>query len=363
MLRASNASTMKEQNKRLILNLIRQNEYSRADLAKITKLTKAAVTIIVEALINDGLVSETKSPGKGIGRRPLILKLNENRLMAVGVNITRSFAEVGIADIGGNIICTKRLPSLPKEKVLEEIIHAIPRMIEENHIAAEDIYGIGVTTPGPVDASAAVILNPPNFDEWHYENIGLTFQGILDRKVYLENISGGLTLCEKYFGIAQKMDNFLVLIVDDGIGSGIMLSEKLFRHISELGHTSIRYDGIPCECGNFGCVEKYASIPAILRGTGYSSWKEVIDADDRKLIDKEARYLACTVINAVNSFSVENVILEGAVTYKPEELLNQISDRIKCNRIARKAPVLYSGSEYKGILCAAVTVFDNYLNK
>lgn len=363
MSRASNASIMKEQNKRLILNLIRQNEFSRADISKTTKLTKAAVTIIVEALINEGIVSETKSIEKGLGRRPFVLKLNAERLLAIGVNITRSFVELGISDINGNIICQKRLPNIQKTSTIKEISSCISKMIDETNVSSNDILGIGVTTPGPVDVQNTTILNPPNFDEWHYENIGLRLENITKKKVYLENISGGLTLYEKYFGIAQDMDDFLVLIIDDGIGSGIMLSSKLFRHVSELGHTSIRYDGIKCECGNYGCVEKYASIPAIIKGTKYKTWKDVVDADDENIIKKESEYLSCTIVNAINSFSVENIILEGEITYKADKLIKLIDERIKYNKLTKNTPKIYYGAKYTGVLCAAVTVFDNYLNR
>ena len=65
----------------------------------------------------------------------------------------------------------------------------------------------------------------------------------------------------------------MTLLVDEGIGSGIVLNHQLFEGINELGHASICFDGVLCECGNRGCLEKYASIPMILAGTGYESWK------------------------------------------------------------------------------------------
>ena len=251
---------MKEKNKRLILDLIRRNEFSRTDIAKATRLTKAAVTIIVDDLIREGIVIESKSEQKGVGRRPVILELNSGYMTAIGINITRSYAELGIVDISGRVICEERFSVSPKPQAVEKIISGIDKMIRKNQIQYENIFGIGVTAPGPVDVANTTILNPPNFDEWHYENIGLRLKDVLERKVYLENISGGLALYEKYFGIAKNMDNFLVLVVDDGVGSGIMTSGQLLRNASELGHTSIAFNGIKCECGNYGCVEKYADL-------------------------------------------------------------------------------------------------------
>lgn len=359
-MKATNASAMKEKNKRLILKLICENSYSRADIAKITKLTKAAVTIITEDLIKDGMVIERKTDGNVPGRKPLLLEINPRFMMAVGLNITRNYAELGIADIMGNVICEKKFALKQKNIFFKEVESCILNMIDENNIPIENIYGIGVTSPGPVDVHNTTILNPPNFDEWHYENIGLRLKNIIGRKVYLENISGGLTLCEKYFGIAKDMDNFLVLIIDDGIGSGIMNGGKLLRSVSELGHTSIAYNGIPCECGNYGCIEKYASVSAILKNTNYASWKDVINRNDIRLIEQEAEYLSCAIVNATNLFSIENVILEGQINYKTDKLIQLIESKIKRNKIVSTTPKVLSGSEYKGVVCAAVSVFDNY---
>lgn len=295
-----------------------------------------------------------------IGRRPMILRLNSEKMLAIGLNITRSFAELGIVDIGGNLLCEKRFGVYPKEKAIEDIKIGIGEMIAEEGIPAENIYGLGITAPGPLAPGETTILNPPNFDAWHYENIGSRLKNVTSRKVYLENVAGGQALCEKYFGVAKKMDDFLVLIVDDGIGSGIMSSGKLLRGASELGHTSIAYNGRPCECGNLGCVEKYASLPSILQGTDYRSWKEVVDRDDRALIEKEAEYLACAIINATNLFSIEQVILEGGINYKPDRLTSLIESKMQRNRIMRKMPKVLPGSGYHGPVCAAVSVFDHY---
>lgn len=363
MTNATNANTMKEKNRRLIINLIRKNDFSRADIAKETSLTKAAVSIIVDDLIKCGIVYEHKPMETGKGRRPLCLRLVSDFMYGVGVNITRSYAEIGIVNINGEILYEEKFKLQPKKEMLKTIVDSINSMIDENSIDREKIYGIGVTAPGPVDTANTTILNPTNFDEWHYENIGLRLKNSLKEKIYLENVSGGLALCEKYFGLANELNDFLLLKVSDGIGSGIMTSGKLMRNASEIGHTSIHFSGIKCECGNMGCLEKYASIPAILKDTSYSSWEDVIDANDSKIIDQEAEYLSCGIINAVNLFGFESIILEGEINYKPKRIIDAIQKRMKNNSIIKEEPRIFSGSAFKGVLSAAVTVFDNFFSE
>ncbi len=362
MINATNANTMKERNKRLIIDLIRRGELSRADIAKETSLTKAAVSIIVDDLIKGGVVIESRSIETGVGRRPLCLKVVPDFMYAVGVNITRSYAELGIVDISGRVKCEKRFDMTPKKEALREITAGIDEMIKGSGIDAERIYGIGVTAPGPVDTQNTTILNPTNFDEWHYENIGLRLKKSLKKDVYLENVSGGRALCEKYFGLARDINDFLLLIVSDGIGSGIMSAGSLLRNVTELGHTSIAYNGVKCECGNIGCVETYASVPSILSDTDYKEWKEVVDAGAEDIIEKEAEYLSCAIIKAVNIFGFDCIILEGDINYKPDRIIGAIEKRLKNNTITKVNPKIISGSNFSGVVCAAVTVFDNYFD-
>ena len=363
MTNATNSGIMKEKNKRLIINLIYKNEISRADIAKATSLTKASVSIITDDLIKSGIVSESKSDEKGVGRKPIYLKINPDFMYAAGINLTRSYAEIGIVDITGKILCQQRLDVYPKVKTIQSLISALDQMVTELNISNERIYGIGVTAPGPVDSANTTILNPVDFDEWHYENIGLRLKNVFNKNVFLENVSGGLALCEKYFGVAKNLSDFLLLKISDGIGAGIVSSDKLLRNASEFGHTSIKHDGILCKCGNRGCVERYASIPAILQNTKYSDWKQVADTGDDKIIKQEAHYLSCAIINAVNLFGFESIILDGEVNYKPEKLMEYIQKNLKNNTIAKKLPKMISGSAFSEIACAAVTVFDNYFNE
>lgn len=362
MLNGTNANKMKEKNRRLILNLIRQNPLSRAEISRITSLTKAAVSIIVDELINSDIIFEVKSDDTGVGRHPLQLRLNPKYIYALGINITRECTQVGIVDINGHVLCEESYDTSAKDYVLEHIICSTQRMITANHIPEEKIYGVGVCAPGPLDCENTTILNPPNFKEWHYENIGLRLSKALNKNIYLENVSGGLALCEKYFGTAKTLDNFILINVSDGIGSGIVNSGSLLRTASELGHTSICYNGIKCECGNSGCIEKYASIPSILKDTKYHRWQEVIDNNDAVIITHEADYLACGIVNAVNLFGFEHVILSGDITYKSDVLIAAVNERLKNNTIVKKPPLLIPGSSFYGSVCAAATVFDSFFS-
>src|SRR5690606_1693363 len=87
-------------------------------------------------------------------------------------------------------------------------------------------------------------------------------------RVLIRNISCARTIAEKNYGRGSDFDSFMLVVVDEGIGSGIIINNKLYQGVggfgSEFGHTSICFNGKMCSCGNTGCLEAYASIPNIL---------------------------------------------------------------------------------------------------
>lgn len=359
---ATNSDAMKRRNKRLILDLILNGEVSRVDLSNKTNLTKAAVSIIVDELINEGFVCEAELLKTRSGRYPRRLKIKEGSIKAIGINITRKDVQIGLCDILGNIYFKESFPLLSKNKTIDKIISIIKNKEKEDKDLFLNTIGIGICSPGPVDTKNTTILNPPNFDDWHYENIGLRLKSTLNYKVFLENISSGVTLSEKYFSKKEDTNNFMSLIVNEGIGASFILNSTLFKNPTELGHTSICYNGPLCRCGSYGCAENYASIPAILNGTEYKNWNEVIDANDTSVIDKEAMYLSTLINNALNIFSLDKVVLEGDINTSDDILIDKIKKNLENKTLYKKSIEIEKGSKISGVLCSAVTVFDNFLN-
>ncbi len=326
---ATNSSLMRKNNEKIILAMINKEPVSRADIAKRTGLTKAAVTIIVDDLKRRDIVTEKNGKSDTVGRNPVMLYLNKGAFYIAGINITRRDITFGITDLGGNITAQKNIEICPPEKAFTEIIKGFEEQIARMGMDISKIYKMSVVAPGPVDLLNGVILNPPNFNEWHGVPIVKELESRTGLKVILENVSSAIAIAEKYFGAAKNTADFLALQVDEGIGSGIVIGDSLFKGPCEIGHTSIKYDGKKCECGNRGCLEKYASIPAILAGTDYKTWREVIENDDECLIEKEAQYLSTAIISANNIFKLDKIVICGDLAYKPEKITEFVLKRLK----------------------------------
>ncbi len=360
MKKATNGTKMRLKNEKLILSLIHNSPISRVDIAKKTGLTKAAVTIIVDDLKKRGIVEEQAWQNELVGRNPVMLSLNKDCYCFIGVNITRLNAAVGICDILGNRLSEKTFPVDTPQKTVKKICRSINEQLASLDIQKSRLFGVSCVTPGPVDTQNGIILNPPNFKMWHMFPIVSALKKELETDVVFMNVSSATALAEKYFGAARDCENFLALQVDEGIGSGIMLGDRLFTCPSELGHVSIKYDGEKCECGNRGCLEKYASIPRILAGTPFKSWKDAVDGESDVVI-QEAEYLQGAITSANNIFAFDKVVLCGDLSYKPQRITELVSEKLKISTLSSKEVSVCAGAVESPVLIAASAAIHSFL--
>lgn len=347
---STNANIMREKNKRLILSIIRQREVSRADISHETSLSKPAVSAIIDELIQQGLVKETPATDANVGRRPILLSLKGDSGYFIGVYIGRKECLVGMTDILGKEIVSYRFVTYNNpEKTLDIIVKKIQSFSEI--YGSENIFSVSVAVPGPILEDGRVLGNVPNFDGWQGFEIAKYFEDKIPFKVHIMKDANAAAICEMYFGAAKDTLSFVTIMVSNGIGAGIVTNGKINPGFNELGHTSISYNGKLCRCGNKGCLEAYASIPNILKDTEYDSWDMVIENNHEKIIRQEAEYLSCAIVNAVNLYNTDTVILSGGICYKGDKLIGYINEFIKDNTIGKSEIKIKSAS-----VCSKVSV-------
>lgn len=265
-LSASNR-TPREINRNLILNLIRRNEnISRADLARVCGLPRSTISIIVEQLMKDGWVIEGSVGQLPRGRRPTYLQLNTSRsVLAIDIHPTQT--TLAIADLDGRIAVQQvvELPDDPKND-LKTLLAAVKRMIAAN---PDRIFsGIGVCLPGRPDANLNKLIFAPN--------LRFPVQGIKERlhkatglPVEIDNVANACTIAEVWASGPGQKRNLVVVNVSEGIGTGIFMAGQLVRGengmAGEFGHVQLEPRGEICACGAQGCWETLASNRAGVR--------------------------------------------------------------------------------------------------
>ena len=376
---ATNSAHMKSENLRLILTLIRRKSVSRADLARYTGLTRAAVTILVDELLDKGYLLETGTAAADYGRKPILLDLNPSRFFAAGVSISREGCHIGLVDFKGKPLAreTVILGGYPTAAdALPHLLKAVQTMLDNQAVPRENLLGIGICTPGPVDIATGTVLNPPNFPLWQQVEIARIFSEHFHVGALLENNAAALALAEKNYGQGSSFKSFMLLVVDSGVGAGMIIDRRLYRGVGgfghEIGHTTLDINGPVCSCGNRGCLELYVSLPALYQylrdqGVSASSWREVADQSEagnrvcRTAIDRQARYLAAGIVNAMNLLELEAVVLAGDINDRPDELLTGIRRYVGQTAITRnmhQLQILPSkiGREYDILSAAAIAV-------
>lgn len=373
---ARNAEYTKEYNRKTVLRLLRSEPLYKAELARRMGLTRSATSLIADELLKEGVIVEAQCCETRIGRTPVPLMLKADAFYAVGVYLNRDGCTAGLVDIHSHVIAQSRLhlEGCSREEKLEPLIAAISDMIGASAIPSSKIVGIGISAPGPLDHKNGRILNPPRFDLWHDTNLGLILKHRLGLPISLENNASSLACYNLAKAEANGSRDFLLLLVDSGVGSGVVSDGKIFKgagyYTSELGHCSIDYKGRRCVCGNIGCLEAYAAIPNLLYGTKYSSWRDVIDMMDtqdeaHRLVIQEAEYLSVGIVNMSNIVSIDTVLLAGDLLYGADKfapLLEQKVNSMTLRRNVLPITVLPSRSEPDSKLIAAADVaFDRFL--
>lgn len=369
-----NAEYTKLYNQKTFLRLLRRAPLSRADMARAMGLSRAAASLIAEELIRDGLVTEAPAPTAArSGRPPIALTVAPDAAYAVGVYLNRDGCSAGVVSLAGKVLSRARFRIDERGKI-HALCDAVARLIDAAGVDREKLLGVGISAPGPLDAARGKILNPTEFSLWHNTDLGDEVAKQLGLPVLVENNAASLASYYNGREDAGESDSFLLLLVDSGVGSGLVLKGKPFSgalgDACELGHITVKHDGKRCACGNRGCLEAYAAVPNLLAGSPFSSWEDVMNErllrpDAHALFDEEVEYLSAGIVSAVNLFGIDTVLLAGDLRYEGETTARHIEDTVKDRLLRPRAKPLsvlpVSWDENTKPASAAEIVFSKYL--
>lgn len=255
-----------------VIRALRKNgQTSRTEIAHMTGWSRAKTSQEVNALIEKGYLVEV---GEGIsngGRKPRLVRFNNQLGYIVGIDIGATSLEIALADINGSILKRVAEPTdvrQPPEEILGRCSMLTLELIVAHGVRPEQILGIGVGVPGPVDFTRGVLVAPPLMPDWENYPIRNFFkETFLSAYVVVDNDVNIMALGEQRSGDAANLDHFLVIKIGTGIGCGIMAGRKIHRGsdgcAGDIGHICVDKQGPICRCGNHGCLEAMAAGPAI----------------------------------------------------------------------------------------------------
>lgn len=154
-------------------------------------------------------------------------------------------------------------------RLIPRIYDALQQALDEAGTRSDQIIGIGISSPGPLDSHTGIVFDPPNLPGWHNVPLRDLFKVYYDMPVFIENDANTAALGEYLFGAGRGSKSMVYMTISTGIGGGVIIDGKLMSGIigtaAELGHMTIDRHGPRCNCGNIGCLESIASGIAIAR--------------------------------------------------------------------------------------------------
>ena len=340
--RVATRGTPRQINRQIALNLIRARQpISRADLARLMQMRRGAVSLLVNELIEEGIIFEGATGETSRGRKPKFLFVDTRSRCAVAVDIRPTRTSFMVTDLVGRPLV--EVTSFPTERdpkrFVAELAKRIRRVLSD-HPELGDCAGVGIVVPGMVDRTGSRVLFAPRLG-WHDLSLLGPLETAIGLPVSIENSGRACALAQLWATRSggDTPDDFVFVSVSDGLGVGVMVRGELLRGqhnvAGEFGHMALSLDGPPCACGARGCFEAYVSNLATLsRYFGRNLEEELPlpiesatltiddlialahsgDSNALGALQSTARYLGLGLASLVNAVDPARIYIGGEIT-------------------------------------------------
>jgi glucokinase len=284
----------------------------------------------------------------------------------VGVDLGGTNIAVGVVPIeGGEVRAFHSQPTMAQrgakfvvDRIVEMVEQAIRTVLAEEGGTREDIAGVGIGSPGPLDRASGVVINTPNLG-WRNFPLRDLIANAVKLPATLDNDANCATYGEWWLGAGRDVDTLVGFTLGTGIGGGIVLNGEIYHGASdaagEIGHMTIDSTGRKCNCGNYGCLEAYASGPAIAARAreGIEAGAETVmtgmvkgnlqaitaatvyeaavsgDAYANEVMKDTARFLGTGIANIINILNPQMVVISGGVTRAGDHLFEPLRAEVR----------------------------------
>jgi len=331
--KGANQGTIQEMNRSLILNVLKkQGICSRAKIAELTGLQGATITYIVNDLINLGYIIETGLIAGIKKRRSIGISLNNSIFRVIGIRLARKYFSVGVFNLSGQLQNSEKvfIKDLSPNQVINQITTCVKQQMKNRK---HKFLAVGVGIPGPFISKNHHIALMTGFPGWENINITSVLETAFKIPVFIEHDAKAAALAQSWFADDAEFSDILVYVAAGaGVGAGIVSGQELFKGslgtAGEIGHMSVCYDGLPCECGNSGCLEKYSSSAAFTESLGqnidFSTACSLVKQGNPTAVNEYKK--ACTmlgigIVNVINVFNPAIIVIGDEMAHVDEEIM------------------------------------------
>ena len=270
----------------------------------------------------------------------------------IGIDIGGTDTRIGLVDVHQKIIASQTIKTnaaRPAKEVIQEIGKTVLALLEKQKIAMEQCVGAGIGVPGTVDRKRGVVRYSNNI-RWEDVDIVKEMEAYLPIPIYIANDADCAALGETIAGAGRDYQDVIMLTLGTGVGGGIVLDGSIYEGKgiggSELGHMVIVEDGEQCTCGRKGCLEAYVSATALIRDARRAVGKELTpeeifsmakeDRELKEVTDSYIKRLGTGIVNIVNIFRPQLVLLGGEISVQGEVLTEPLTESLAQSCFGKK---------------------------
>ena len=274
--RTGSLESLRELNRLRVVETLRERgTASRAEIARVTGLSRSTVSSLVADLQANGLVVEYSDPdapaSMATGRPPTLLSLDRSAGAVVGIDFGHDRIHAAVSDLSRTVLAEAIRPEdvdHDAEGSLDTAAELVDELLAETGLGHGDVIGVGMALSGPIDHDRGAVRPTAILPGWE----GLAVAAEMSRRlgdlpVHLDNDANLGALAEVTLGAARDARNAVYVMISSGIGAGLIIDGRPYRGgggmAGEIGHVLVDETGPICRCGNRGCLETFISGPAL----------------------------------------------------------------------------------------------------
>src|SRR3954467_13330274 len=351
-LRTGSLESLRERNRLRVIDALRtRGAISRADIARQTGLSRSTVSSLVADLQATGMVIERATDGVAAtasqgGRPPVLVALDRS----AGAGLARDFGHASLRVAVPDLSCSILAESYAELEVdtaavdaLDTAATLVSELIDEAGGARGRVLAAGMGLPGPIDRESGRVHSQPILPGWVALDPAAEMEERLGLPVHLDNDANVGALGESTFGVGRGTLVMAYLRLSAGIGAGLVIKGRPFRGArgiaGEIGHVLVDPQGPICRCGNRGCLETFASPPALCellrRSHGPITVPRLLslaaegDAGARRVIHDAGRVVGRAVADLCNFINPDLVIVGGDLAGAGDLLLDPMREAVR----------------------------------
>lgn len=288
---------------------------------------------------------------------------------AIGVDMGATNISSALVSADGKILASDVRPTRPQESaetIINQLVDAI-RAVKGD----QDVVGVGIGMPGPLDAENGIVLETPNVPGLHHVRLQERLEEQLNLPIVLQNDVNVRALGVSMFGEGRHENDFVLVAPGTGVGGGIITHKTLHTgrgNAGEIGHLSVFPEGRPCSCGNQGCLEAYLGGWAIEREAQDRLEEDVTakeveklaregNAEARAIYEEGGRALGRALAHIINLLDPDAIYIGGSIGNAADIFLPIAEKEMEQYLFLQPVPIKSAMGEDNSVLGAASLIF------